>query len=237
MRRRDFIISAGLLAPGALLAGCDALGLGTEPQTTVVLIDRSGSVAPADREIYVTSLNALASQLDGGDRLLVAEVGDAGRSGFRALLDITVEQSNVRLDREDAIRNIRRRIVRAIPELLPEDAAGQARETRIVETIAAAAQAFGLPPRAGSRLVLLSDAVEESLIAQLDRDADADARAAAIDRARRAGMLPDLREVQLIMVGAGGAHYADVEAFWRAYAVATGARITAYGRLPYRPGA
>ena len=70
------------------LAGCAPAG-----HTSIVLIDRSASIAPADRALYAQSLEALAPQLDAGGRVLVAAVGDAGRSDFLPLFDRRVAES------------------------------------------------------------------------------------------------------------------------------------------------
>lgn len=234
MTRRAFLRSAALLAPTLFLVGCGQLKLGRQPLTTCVLIDRSGSVSPADRAIYIETLETLGTQLEGGDRLMIGALGDGGRQDFRALLDVTVETRSARLDQDDAIKAARAKVAQAIPTLMPANTVGTAASTRIVETIAAAAQAFGNPPKAGNRLLLLSDAVEDSPIVRLSRSTDNKAILAALDHARRLGMLPDLHGVELSVIGAGGAHYADVDAFWRGYSTATGATIVTYGRLPYR---
>ena len=219
-------------AVAALLSSCSALGLERDPTTTIVLIDKSGSIAPEDREIFAQSLATIVSQLEGGDRLLIGQVGDEGRSEFRPLLDLIVVRTNVRLDQEDAVREAQARVSDAIPSILAADTAGAASSTRITGTIAAAAQAFGSQPERGDRLILLSDGVEESSIIQLDEGADAGQIQAAVDRLREVGTLPNLEHTELSVVGAGGANYGDVEAFWRAYASASGARLVTYGRLP-----
>jgi hypothetical protein len=49
----------------------------------------------------------------------------------------------------------------------------------------------------------------------------------------RLGLLPDLSDVQVQMVGASGrdaTHMARVRQFWLAYFAATGAQVQAYGR-------
>jgi hypothetical protein len=204
--------------------------------TTIILVDVSGSVAPDDRAIYGRSIAAAADGLRPGDRILIAHVGDADRGQFRALLDHSVPRTNVRLDQEDALRRSRERVRRAGSAALSD--APRARQTRLLEAIAAAAQAFGARPAPGSRLILLTDAVEESPTVDLSRrPLDAAARNETIARARSDGLVPRLDGVSLHIVGAGGRHYASVEAFWRSWATATGARLEAYGRLPFRGAA
>lgn len=232
------VLAAASLAPAhaSLSALLERMTTRAPAATTVILVDVSGSVAPEDRTLYRRSIAAAADSLRPGDRILIALVGDAGRGQFRALLDHSVPRSNVRLDQEDALRRSRERVRRVGSAALSD--APPARQTRLLEAIAASAQAFGQRPSPGSRLILLTDAVEESAIVDLSRRGlDAQARGQAIERARSEGLVPRLDGVALHIVGAGGRHYASVEAFWRAWASATGARLASYGRLPFRGAA
>ncbi|MFN3591141.1 MAG: hypothetical protein ACK4TG_03025 [Thermaurantiacus sp.] len=201
-------------------------------RTTIVLIDISGSIDPDDRGLYIRSLRAAGASLSGGDRLLVAHVGDATRGRFRTAFDIEVPKSRVRLEQEEALARARARVHREALRLIPAEAPSQ-RHTRLLEAIAAAAPAFGPRPRSGARLILLTDAVEESDTLDLSRrPLDAPARREALARARADGLVPDLAGVELHVIGAGGRHYASVEGFWRAWAGASSARLATYGRLP-----
>lgn len=224
-----------LCLTGTALAGCSPSG-----QTSVVLIDRSGSVAPSDRTLYAQSLAGLSQGLGASDRVLVAAVGDADRSTFLPLFDRKVTVSDMRLEQEDEIAKAGKAIVDAIPVLLPEAPQPAARSTRILETIAAAAQAFGPDADDGDTLLILSDGVEESPSVNLARLPAGDhAIAAAIKNARKQGLLPNLAGVHIHLVGAGGdgttIGVSGVSAFWHAYAKATGASLTQIGRLPYTP--
>lgn len=217
------------------LVGCSPSG-----QTSVVLIDRSGSVAPFDRTLYAQSLEGLSQGLDASDRVLVAAVGDADRSTFLPLFDRKVAVSDMRLEQEDEIAKAGKAITEAIPLLLPEAPPPAARSTRILETIAAAAQAFGPDADDGDTLLILSDGVEESPTVNLARLSAGDhAIDAALDNARKQGLLPQLTGVRIHLVGAGGdgtrIGVPGVSAFWHAYARATGATLTQIGRLPYTP--
>ncbi|WP_194745346.1 hypothetical protein [Thermaurantiacus tibetensis] len=242
--RLSFAVALPLLAVAALAAvpahaACapprtslgDAFRKAPPPRTFVVLVDASASVAPEDRALHLAALATVAEALRPGDRLLAAHAGEATRASFRPALDLRVEDDDRRLAREANIRRACLSLRRAAPALVPEGAR-PARATRLLEAIAAAAPAFGARPRQGL-LLLLSDGVEESAIANLDRAAlDSAAIGAALARARAEGLLPDLAGVELHIVGAGGRHYGAVERFWRAYAEATGARLAGYGRLP-----
>lgn len=205
---------------------------GPPPRTTVVLVDASGSINTADREIYLQSLQAVGETLAAGDRVLVARVGDQSRSDFRAASDITVKQTGIRLDEEEAVEKARAELAQRAAELIaPENA----KSTRIMEAITAAAEAFGPVPREGGYLLLLTDAVEESDLANFARTAPNEtAIASVLQKAKKAGLVPDLQGVNVSLVGAGGSHYAEIEQFWRAYFAETGATLKSYGRLPYR---
>lgn len=221
----------------ALPIALDACSQEEPGRRIVVLIDQSGSIEPADRALYATSLSALAGDLRQGDRVLVAPIGDARAGQFRALIDLTVPRSRKRLERQHILDEARKQLAVAIPALLaPEQWAG-GQHTRIVETIAAAAQIYHPGPRNGDLLILLSDGVEDSELIRLDRGSVEQLEDTAIVSARQQGLLPSLAGVAISVVGAGGPKPAYVERFWRAYANATRASIVAYGRLPYRPNA
>jgi hypothetical protein len=228
------------LALGSLTA-CyeDLVGAGGD-KVNVVLIDRSGSIPAEDRKLYARSIEGIGAGINAGGRVLVAEIGDTDRSHFRTLLDIRVEDSDVRLKREGNLRKARTELTEALPILLPEAPGPAAGSTRILETIAAAAEAFHADSARGGRLFILSDAIEESRAVNLARlPAGPDAVAGAIAEARTAGLLPDLKGVDLHIIGAGGdgtpSGVEGIRAFWQAYAEATGATLVNIGRLPHEP--
>jgi hypothetical protein len=233
LSRRTFV--AGLLAAPAGLAACTDMLLGENdaPRRIAVLIDRSGSIAIEDRRLYIQSYTTLARQLRSGDRIIAAPVGDAGQAEFRTLIDHSVRTSRKRLERQEIVEDMRRQLEAAAPALLDPAQWGRSRRTRIVETIAAAAQVYAPAPRAGDQLILLSDGVEDSEVINLDRPAGEAAMRAALEAARGRGLLPRLAGLTISVVGAGGQDPAQVERFWRLYAAATGATIGSYGRLPY----
>jgi uncharacterized protein len=199
----------------------------------VVLVDRSGSIHPRDRDLSARSLGAVADEMEPGDRLVVAAVGDDSRSAFQPLIDITVPQTAIRVDQEKARGAVRRAVANAIPAILGTGADGVgASSTHLLDTIAGASQAFG-SARAGS-LILLSDGVEDSEVGNVDKLRSPADIQEMLRKAHRAGVLPELKGVSLTVVGAGGRDYDRVEQFWRAYAAATHMTITTYGRMAYR---
>jgi hypothetical protein len=233
LNRSSISILAACLSVSAL-CGCDELGIGEAPRTTIALIDRSGSINPEDLSIYQESLNAIGADLDSGDRFVVANIGDSTRSEFRPEFDLQVPESDKRIEREAAVRTAHARLNAALPELLPGEDRPPSSATRILDAIAAASQAYGPAPHEGARLLLLSDGVEESAVANLAKIEGVGEIVGVIEEVRSAGLLPDLRGVEISVIGAGGANYPAVRAFWTAYANATGAKLVNYGRLPFR---
>lgn len=231
---RSSILTTAACLCLSLLAGCDKIGIGNAPRTTIALIDRSGSINPDDLDLYRESLRAAGTGLASGDRFLVANIGDSTRSEFRPAFDLYVPDSDKRIEREKAEKAAHAKVDAALPALLSGQELTPSNATRILDAIAAASEAFGPAPHKGSRLLLLSDGVEESAVVNLAKITNAGAVAGDIERARKAGLLPDLRGIEISVIGAGGANYPAVKAFWVAYAAATGAKLTNYGRLPFR---
>jgi hypothetical protein len=225
--------SLSLSACDDVAAKADQILNGPRPTVTVVLIDRSRSIDPADRDIYLASIRALGADVNGGDRLLFAAVGDQTRASFRPALDIRVPRTSVRLDQEEAERAAETELTQRAPDLLAGDAADN---SRILEAITAAAEAFQAAPDANHRLIVLTDAVEHSDIVNLDRSSVTPEEVGeAIARARREGLIPDLSGVELSFIGVGGRDFAGVESFWLAFVAASRANLARYGRLPYEP--
>lgn len=207
---------------------------GEQPQgrTTIVLVDVSGSITPDDRKLYRDSIASLGQTLAAGDRILVANIGNDTRSSFRPTLDLAVPPSKVKLERDRAQAAARAQLQRAMPNIVPETST-PANSTRILEAIAAAAEALPPPPRlTRHRILLLTDAVEESRIANFERAPLTDAHIHTIlERARNDGLTPNLEAVDLHIIGVGGRHYEATRAFWQAYAKTTGATLRQYNRL------
>lgn len=226
--------SIGMAIPQPAGAGVsamfDRLVNSAQPRTLVLLVDASGSVSPDDRQLYRKAATALADNAVAGDRVLVASVGDATRANFRPALDLVVPRKAARLDQEEALARTRERIRRTAYALIASDARPQ--QTQLVETLAAASQAFGTRRVPGDRVLILTDGVEEGAAINLARrPMDSRQVDTALAAARADGLLPDLTGVELSIVGAGGRHYSSVANFWRRYADLTGARLAQYGRL------
>lgn len=235
--RFTFLASTLFMAGVTLLGGCKFDPLAKSDHTMVVLIDQSGSIQDADRAIYEQSFRSIGSSLVGGDRLIIAPVNATSRSQFVTALDVTIPSTGRKSQDALNLAQCRKKVQDLMPVLFPDTAQPSARMTRLVETIAAASEAFDPAAKIGKRLVLLTDGVEDSPIVDLDDiGGDPAFTAAALGKARELGMLPNLSGVELSIIGAGGDDFAAVQGFWKAYATATGATLVQYGRLPFKAG-
>lgn len=226
------IIAFALLA---FLTGCEAVRAPTHsPRTSLVVIDRSASIDAADRELYAQSLRTIAGEFVPGDRVIVTDASDATRSQFRALIDLEVRSSNIRAQREKAVQDARSLLTGQVEALLPAQGTAGARSSHILDAIMGGAEVFS-ERRAGDRIVLLSDGVEEGSAVNLSHVTNTTGVTKAIDQARKAGLIPSLRDVKLIVIGAGGRNPTSVQDFWTAYVAAAGMSLESYGRLAYRP--
>lgn len=84
----------------------------------------------------------------------------------------------------------------------------------------------------------MSDGLDESRLANLAKARrDPEARAGIPQSARKQGLLPDLRGVELHIVGVGGddtvTGVEGVKAFWQDYVRAKGARLRLIGCFPW----
>lgn len=210
-------------------ASLKALVADAPPITTIILIDVSGSINAQDRSLYRDSVAAAAASIKAGDRFLVATIGQSTRADFRPRLDLRVPTSDVRMKQEAGVRAARQQVQTKMDTLVPAAGAVE-HSTRILEAIAAAAKA--LPRQGRHRVVILSDAVEESATINLARAPASDTSIAkAIAKAKADGLTPALRNADLYFIGSGGRHYAPTQKFWQAYARITGATIRQYDRL------
>lgn len=207
--------------------------LGTiKPQTTVVLLDRSASIAKEDKELYLASLDEISESLRAGDRVILAKIGDRPRSGFRIEKEVAVKRTGKRLKDQEAVDKATMDLKSYAADFVGSANQNPAKHTLILETISAAAEAYEAAPRDGASLVLLTDGIEESSLADFKHGKLNEAAiAATLKRIEQSGLLPDLRGVNVHLVGAGGRNYAEIERFWRAYFSKTGATLKSYGRL------
>ena len=238
--RRSFLGIAATAIPIQLLNGC-GMSQDTNAATVVILIDHSDTIAPQDNELYLQSIQSVSDGLRGGDRILIAQIGNSGRAEFLPVFDHTVLQTNIRLDQEDAVTAAKELVTAAMPGLLRQKNVKGTLHTRILETIAAASQAFRHKTDHRDRIIILSDGIEDSALADFD-GSPTDNVASIVEadfpelfkKLQAADLLPPLPGVQLSIIGAGGNNYATVQQFWQQYALRIGATVRDYGRLPYR---
>jgi hypothetical protein len=108
-------------------------------------------------------------------------------------------------------------------------------QTRILDTIAYAADLFENSPGFAPLLVLLSDMVEESPILNLDRGpVSSDQFVATVDRLRAQGLAPNLGATIHVSGGAGAdaAAYEATKAWWSHYFAACSGQLERYARTP-----
>jgi hypothetical protein len=233
--RRPLLSASVLCAAASLLGGCKFDPLAKRDHTMLVLVDQSGSIRDVDRAIYEQSFRAIGASLVAGDRLVLAPVNASSRSQFVTALDVTIPTTGRKSQDALNLASCYEKIEELVPILLPANTQGSVKVTRLLETIVAASEAFGPTPIEGSRLVLMTDGVEDSSLADFDDlPDDPTAVTTVLDKARDLGMLPNLSGVKISIVGAGGDDFAAIQNFWKAYATATGATLTQYGRLPFK---
>jgi len=241
-------VVAALLAVGAL-TGCQAVraatGGGQPGPLVVVLFDVSRSTADADvRARYLSTFETVLDHVAATHGTVVGDVIDddpLAHSSFpiSATFDACDPLTDNRLACDAADARTRAEAVAAARGILARDlgAAG----TDIHDGLLLAQRVFDAYPEAGSRsLVLLSDMVERSARLNVARVDDATI-APTIDGFAADGLIPDLRGVEVYVVGAGvsqgGAgmpadRFLTIERFWQAYLSRSGADL-----LPERYGA
>lgn len=226
------LILTGTLALGACTQVTELLP-SDQPRTTVALIDRSGSIVAEDNQIYAASLNAIATNLQGGDRVVFAPVAE--RSKWRPAIDLTITRSSVRLDQEETIAAASDELATAASALLQDPASSSVdtSKTHLIESIAAASQVFGAPPYVSAQLIILSDGEECSEVVNLENATiTPQLIESVLDRAEQQGLIPNLTGLTVTFAGAGGKDFDGNYQFWKGWATRTGASLI-YGRLPY----
>lgn len=236
---------AALLATG-LAAAADAPGLldragqwlrpAGASLLTVVLVDTTSSVSAEDRALYARAFKGLLGAARAGDRLVVAAVADRPASRFVPTADRVLPGGGNALQNEARARKVRAELEAAFAALAGAPAT-PAKGTYLIDALGASAEVLAQARKAGqgARVVVLSDMVEESPIANLARgpaDAALARRVAAAQR--KAATFPDLKGVRVHVVGASGRdarQMAGIRAFWLAYLADAGAEVLDYGRV------
>lgn len=204
---------------------------------SVVLVDTTGSIASDDWQLYERVMNTLLVSAKPGDRIVLAAVADRPASKFIAHADHRFPSGGNTM--QDEVRGRRtRQALQADFESLRTPKSAAARATCIVDAVAAAAEVLAQGRAADQplRLLLLSDMIEESPLANFEREKVTPAvTERVLGQLRQRNLLPALAGVKVHVVGASGRsaeHMAQVKAFWLAFFAATGAQVGSYGRAP-----
>lgn len=202
---------------------------------TVVLVDTTASIDGADWALYERAVQALLQRTAEGDRIVLSTVSDRPASKFVAHADHAFTPSGNSL--QDGVRKSRMQAAVATDlAALRAVRSAPARGTWLVDAIGASAELFATARGKGqaTRLLILSDMIEESPLVNMAREVpDERATARLLDSLHERRVLPKLTGVQVHVVGASGRsamHMARIRAFWEAYFAAAGAQLASYGR-------
>jgi hypothetical protein len=226
------------------LAGCAPREPAQTGKLILVLVDRSQSTGP-DRELYAQASERILSSLRPGDRLVAGYITDRSAADFRTHLDEELppalpamkitdvpsqyRESQAQWERDSQAR--REGIQRKLRDLLAWESS--AVRTKIFESLRVAGQILGSERRPNKHLILLSDMIEDSEIANFEQlRLDEAFIRKEIARQQGAGILPALRGVKVYVAGAQAESLersAAIEKFWREYFAAAGAIIEAGG--------
>jgi hypothetical protein len=219
-------------------AGCSHVEPGNSGKLIVILVDRSQSTK-SDRELYAKACERVLSGMQPGDRLVAGYITDRSAADFDKYLDEELppplpsmkitdipsqyKKKKSQWDRESETR--REEIRRRIADLLAWQSS--AARTKIFESLRVASQLIASERRPNKQLILLSDMVEDSEIANFEKARLDEAFVQReISRQQAAGMLPNLRGVRVYVAGAHADSLergAAIEKFWLAYFAAAGA--------------
>lgn len=236
---------APVVGAGLLLMACLERQPAQTGKLVVMLVDRSQSTKE-DRDLQHQACERILANLRAGDRLLAAYITDQSAADFRHALDeelpppfpsmklwdIESQYRKRKAEWERGFAERQREVKQKMEAFLNWESS--ARWTRIFETLRAAGQLTSLDRRPNKQLILFSDMIEESEVANFARFRPDEAfTRKEIERQRRAGILPDLRGVKVYVAGAHAdtlERWAAIEKFWREYFAASGAELVAYSR-------
>lgn len=202
---------------------------------SIVLVDVTGSVNGADWTLYERSFQQLLAANRAGDRIVLARIGSDPASRFIALADRSCPLAHKRLEDEMAIKRTNAALAEDFAKIRAETAKPQ-KSTFILDAISATGQIFnqGRDKKQTLNLLVLSDMIEESPIANFLNGSPQDASTKSLIETRRIqGLLTDLRGVDVYVVGASGKnaeHMVKIQRFWTALFSASSASLQEYGR-------
>lgn len=238
--RRALVVGLSMLVALPAHAGLTELfgrvtGHEDHGRLAVVLIDTTGSVNGADWSLYERSFQQLLAANRAGDRIVLARIGSDPASRFIALADRSIALTHKRFEDEMTLKRTNATLAEDFAKIRTDTAQPQ-KSTLILDAITATGQIFrqGRDTQQVLTLLVLSDMLEESPIANFLHSTLQDASTKSLIETRRSqGLLPDLRGVDVYVVGASGknaAHMVKVQNFWTAVFSASNASLKEYGR-------
>jgi hypothetical protein len=239
---RSLLVLAAALA---VTVACNRQQAGRPPKAVVLLVDRSASTL-ADRELYRKAAEKLQGTLGPGDRFVAGWITARSGEDLRSYLDESLPSAPPPMgvldipsrykgkrqawerDYAERIANIRAQVSQFL------DAPSAAQRTHIFESLRVVAQLLAGEQRPRKLVVFLCDMVEDSDVANFEKDRLDDAVIAnLIGRHQSAGILPALSGIRVFVAGARAQplqQAAAIERFWKQYFAATGAVLAAYSR-------
>jgi hypothetical protein len=204
----------------------------------VLLVDKSISVEN-DQSLYRTEAMKVVATLSEGDRFIIAPITASSGNDFRRMREFVLPASVGELGwmdeplafkrkkeaQQKEVQETSRSLHAAVDELLSTPSF--AGKTAIFESLRTIAPLFAGETKRRKVLILLSDMVEDSDIADFEgRVLTPNFDQKELTRQRNAGILPDLRNISIYVGGTLASppdRAAALERFWIAYFIATGA--------------
>jgi hypothetical protein len=201
-----------------------------EPTKNImVLVDDTESISAEDKMLYASSFQSIVQSIQPGDRVMLAKISDQGRAAFRLAADMSIPRTGIRLDDAENVKTARSALQSQFDEMLKT--VGQRKATLILDAVTASAEALKPANNTQSYLVVLSDMVEESKLANFSKTIPS---VKLLGPIKKAHLLPALPGVSILVCGAAGKYYAESEVFWAGYFQAAGADLKIYGRMPIK---
>lgn len=197
----------------------DMTGEKGEPtQLYIVFADVSGSVPEEDWQIYERTFSNLLSALAAGDRVILAKISDVSLTGFAPVADralsATGRLKTDTMDHERAVGELRTAF-QSLRQGAP------ANRTLVLDALTLSQQLIEQNPEREPVIVILSDMLEYSHIANFETGSVGEKEATAlIERQKQHGVLPDLHNAKIYVAGAKAKtsdRFATVQSFWLRY--------------------
>lgn len=203
----------------------------TPSKTVVVLFDVSGSTQnPVIRGQYQKDFEKIAKSLNPGDAIAADRIAESSAAGSTLPINSELEggwgKNQIRMKK--ANRDAQKKIMEEADIVLKSPQ--KVKYTDIISSLQIAERVFKTYNRERNVLVIMSDMVEDSKSYNFEKDKLTDKRIAdIISKEKKAGRLPDLKNVQVYAVknatSQAGVAHAEIQAFWLSFLKETGARI------------